>query len=386
MDLQNHLLHFLTEPESAARERTLRAWTGRCPDPAAPLVLFGAGNLGRKLLRVLGSRFEILAFSDNDPAKWGTRIDGLPVLEPGPACARYGQQACFVVSIWRAEGEPQRFPDTEARLRSLGARQVAHFCHLAVNHPEGLVPHYALDLPARVRAAREEVLAALDLFQEPRSREIFLRHALWRLTLDFDLLPATDTGEIYFPEGLFQAGTDETLVDAGAFDGDTCQRMLAVWGPRARRIHAFEPDPTSAARFRAWLKSSPHRDRIRFHPVALGDRTGSVSFQGTGSLDAAASTDAGVPVPCHRLDQLLADDPPSFIKMDIEGAEWPALLGAEGLIRRGPRLAICLYHRQEHLWTIPNLLRAWMPGHGFRLRYHGTDAWELVLYTVPPHP
>jgi FkbM family methyltransferase len=385
MDLHRRFLECLTEPETAFQERSRRIWLERCPDPATPLVLFGAGTLGRKIQRVLeGSRFTVRAFSDNDPAKWGTEIGGLPVLSPQEACARHGLDACFVVSIWRAEGSPHRFPETEAKLRSLGARQVAHFCHLACAHPDGLVPHYAMDLPARVRSARDQVLGALELFPEPRSREIFLRHALWRLTLDFNLLPATDPEEIYFPEGLFRCGDGETLVDAGAFDGDTCQRMLEVWGPRARRIHAFEPDPASAGRFRAWLERTPHRDRITFHPVALGDRAGTVAFQGTGTLNATPSASGGTQVPCLRLDELLRDDPPDYIKMDIEGAEPEALRGAEGLIRRGPRLAICLYHRQDHLWTVPNLLQAWMPGHTFHLRYHGTDAWELVLYSVPP--
>lgn len=45
------------------------------------------------------------------------------------------------------------------------------------------------------------------------------------------------------------------------------------------------------------------------------------------------------------LDQLI-QEPVDFIKMDIEGNEWDALLGAENLIRCSPQLkcAICSYH------------------------------------------
>ena len=77
------------------------------------------------------------------------------------------------------------------------------------------------------------------------------------------------------------------------------------------------------------------------------------------------------------------DDPPDFIKMDIEGAEFDALQGATALLRRGPDLAICLYHVQDHLWSIPLLVRSLMPEHRLFLRYHGTDAWELALYATP---
>lgn len=384
MDLHARLLACLEESEPALRARMERTWHSRAGSAQGSLVLFGAGTLGRKIHAALkGSRFSVLAFADNDPTKWGTQLNGLPVLSPAEAAERFGERACFVVSIWRAEGAPHRFPDTEAHLKQLGVRHVAHFSHLAWVHPERLVPHYSLDLPQRVREAKQEVIAALALFGEERSRELYLRHALWRLTLDFDLLPPTDPEEIYFPEGIFQKGIGEVLVDAGAFDGDTCRRMLELWGGEAKRIHAFEPDPMSAQKFQAWLNGAAERERIRFYPIALGSQAGTCRFEGSGSLNAAPSSHAGVEVPCRTLDEVLGDDPPDFIKMDIEGAELEALKGAGALLARGPRLAICLYHVQDHLWSIPLFVHAQMPGHQLHLRYHGTDAWELVLYAVP---
>jgi FkbM family methyltransferase len=383
MDLSRRLLECLEAP-ATGRGPSGDVWRARTGTDGGPLVLFGAGHLGRKVHAALaGSRFQVLAFADNDPARHGTVLDGLPVLSPAEAAARHGREACFVVTIWRAEGPVQRFPDTEAQLLSLGVRRVAHFTHLAWAHPGGLTPHYALDLPERVLEAREQVRAALELFRDAHSRDLFVRHALWRLTLDFSLLPATDPDEIYFPEGLILPGQDEVLADAGAFDGDTCRRMLERWGTGARRIHAFEPDPASASKFRSWLDGAPERDRIRFHPIALGAEPGTLLFQGTGALNATASGQGGREVPCMTLDQVLGDDPPDFIKMDIEGAELDALRGASGLLAGGPRLAICLYHVQHHLWTIPNLVHAQLPDHSLHLRYHGTDAWELVLYAVP---
>lgn len=385
MDLQRRLMEGLDESGSALEARMAQAWALRAGSACPPLVLFGCGNLGRKVQRALaGSRFPVLAFADNDPRRWGTVVDGLPVLSPAQAAERFGTRACFVVTIWRAEGAPHRFLETEARLRALGVRHVAHFGHLAWIHPQGLLPHYSLDLPRRVVEARAEVLAALALFQDDRSRDLFLRHALWRLTLAFELLPPADPEEIYFPEGLIRPGAGEVLADAGAFDGDTCRRMLELWGDRAARIHCFEPDPVSAGKFRTWMDGSPRRERVRFHPMALGSRPGTLRFQGTGALDNTASSQGGMEVPCRALDQVLADDPPDFIKMDIEGAELEALRGAAALLARGPRLAICLYHVQHHLWSIPNLVHAHMPDHPLHLRYHGTDAWELVLYAAKP--
>ena len=76
---------------------------------------------------------------------------------------------------------------------------------------------------------------------------------------------------------------------------------------------------------------------------------------------------------------------PSFIKMDIEGAEGAALEGARRLIaRHRPILAICLYHRQSDLWRIPLLIESICPGYRHYLRAHETDGWQTVGYAVPP--
>lgn len=57
----------------------------------APVVLFGAGGFSAMLLRSTHlSRANIVAFSDNDKAKWGTRFEDKPVVAPAsiPEVAR----------------------------------------------------------------------------------------------------------------------------------------------------------------------------------------------------------------------------------------------------------------------------------------------------------
>ena len=72
------------------------------------------------------------------------------------------------------------------------------------------------------------------------------------------------------------------------------------------------------------------------------------------------------------------------LKMDIEGAELDALHGAERTIRRTrPRLAICVYHRAEHLWEIPLFVRDLGLGYDFYLRSLGRYGFDVVMYAVP---
>jgi len=119
-------------------------------------------------------------------------------------------------------------------------------------------------------------------------------------------------------------------------------------------------------------------------PCGVGAEATQVRFdagRGTGSATSATGSQV---VQCVALDQALPAFRPNLIKMDIEGAEYDALLGAREMIHRHrPGLAICLYHRPAHLWQIPLLLHDWNLGYRFFLRSHRFNGFDLVLYAMP---
>jgi len=67
--------------------------------------------------------------------------------------------------------------------------------------------------------------------------------------------------------------------------------------------------------------------------------------------------------------------------MDIEGAEYNALLGTQNIIKQyKPKLEICIYHRNEHFYNIPLLLKKWVPEYKMFIGHH-SDCWsDTVLY------
>ena len=81
------------------------------------------------------------------------------------------------------------------------------------------------------------------------------------------------------------------------------------------------------------------------------------------------------------IDDVLPSFRPSFIKMDIEGAEIEGLIGARRTIAEfKPDLGICVYHASDHLWKIPLLIKSWDLPYTFHLRSHGNNGFDLVLY------
>ena len=82
-----------------------------------------------------------------------------------------------------------------------------------------------------------------------------------------------------------------------------------------------------------------------------------------------------------KLDELLDGEKVTFIKMDIEGAEYAALKGAEKIIReQRPRLAISIYHKPSDIVEIPKLLLEYKDDYKFYLRHYSLIGNETVLY------
>jgi FkbM family methyltransferase len=173
------------------------------------------------------------------------------------------------------------------------------------------------------------------------------------------------------------------LVDCGAYDGDTLTLFFERAGPTLEAVAAFEPDLGNFGMLASWSRSRPSTD-LMLWPCGVGARTGIVPFRSGLGESSRVGTAGDDPALFVALDDALAGFRPNLIKLDIEGSELDALHGAARLVERHrPRLAVCVYHRPEHLWEVPLLLLSRNLGYRFHLRLHGFDGFDLVLYAVP---
>jgi FkbM family methyltransferase len=382
--LLDELGALLDEAPVAARRREERLITELDGGLSAATVLFGAGNLGRRTLALLRAHGrEVAAFVDNDPHRWGTAVEGVPVLSPDEASSRFASDGLAIVTIWRAEGGHD-YLLTRAELNRRGWRRVESFIPLYWGLASDALPYLAIDVPTNILAAGDEVMAAAALWADEVSLDAYVKLVHWRLTADFAALPSIEPNQ-YFAAGVVSVGDDEVFVDCGAFTGDTLVDVASRVGSW-RSYHAFEPDPASFEALATAVATLPSAlaERVHLYRAATADRPGTARFQATGLGSASLSAKGTYAVECVAIDDVLAEAP-TFIKMDIEGAEADALRGAERSIRQGrPLLAISAYHRQADLWELPRQIHEMVPEYELFLRPHVAEGFDTVLYAVRP--
>ena len=145
----------------------------------------------------------------------------------------------------------------------------------------------------------------------------------------------------------------EVFYDIGANIGFYSTIAGRLVGPQGRVV-AFEPDPVCAtqARLNADLNAFDH---VTVVVAAVSDKPGAMRMQrgedvGQGSAHnrlAAASDSTGIPVRVVTVDGWRAENdasPPTFVMIDVEGAEIDVLRGMLTTIRDYKPLILCEVH------------------------------------------
>ena len=238
------------------------------------------------------------------------------------------------------------------------------------------------DVDTRISANKENFNLAFSLLSDDLSREIFCRITQVHITRNPIDIPSSPRNEQYFPRDLPLSKGHHTYVCCGAYDGENIRLLRQNLG-MTNTIICFEPEPLIYAKLTDCAKEQSGfaaRNIICFHD-AVSDENGIfpfVSGDGLGSrLDRSGESYAR----CVRLDDALASFRPSFISMDIEGAESLALEGARSIITEyKPDLGICAYHFPEQIASVILKIQEIQPGYKFYIRNYTSYLTETVVY------
>lgn len=188
----------------------------------------------------------------------------------------------------------------------------------------------------------------------------------------------------YFDLDLVKCGLDEVFVDLGAFTGDTVLSYLKNYGADCyKKIYCYEITPSNFEILQNNLRGYP---RIECRLKGIGDCEGRmmVCENHTSSSANLLASEGTFEIEVTTLDADICE-PITLIKADIEGFEQQAIAGAAGHIRNDhPKLLISVYHNNEDLWKIPQMIYEISPDYRFYLRYNSSPIYptEITLIAI----
>lgn len=336
------------------------------PNETDTIFLFGGGLCG--ILAAALLKEKLTAICDNNRAKQGSTIEGLPCISPQEL---FGYQNPFVLV-----STVKYYKDIHQQLESMGIRHCSLDAYVVRRH----------------LAEVEEVFSLLD----DASNEIFAGVLLGRVTGDLSAVEQYCCDNQYFclPKFRYLAGETGVFIDCGAFVGDTVERMIENSLGNVSRIYAFEPGGRTYAALQkrvSFLCDTWALDpkQIICEKKGVGEKTEFMIFRDnhSGLLWQSlthSSTSESIGVPVVVLDEYFAQEQETdvaFIKADIEGSEWDMLHGAKDTIRHcKPKLAICIYHSIFDMFRIPLYLKSLVPEYQFHIRHHSDKDEDTVVY------
>ena len=132
-----------------------------------------------------------------------------------------------------------------------------------------------------------------------------------------------------------------TVVDVGANIGIYTALLAKIVGEKGK-VYAFEPSPHNFNLLKKYNKSN----NVTLVQAAVGDVTGEITLYISDKLNVDHQTyetdeiREKVNVSSYRLDDYLKNEKVDFIKMDIQGFEYHALLGMKNILRNNANIKI----------------------------------------------
>lgn len=351
MDKMSYQREYIAEFEASCKEKIL--------------YFFGAGESLKKRLSWL-KKYKPKGIFDNDVEKSGKSLEGIPITHWNECIVKKlpPESTVFLVSSIMYSSEIYH------QLKQAGFNRVFF---TAFMESVSVFPGPSVeDLEASKKV--------FDMLEDETSKLILDRLIRGRMERSWNYKDICCANQYFVREHWWDLTKEEVFVDVGAYNGDTLRRFRKATQNYFERIYAFEPGNKNYETLR---RLASNDSRIECYPYALWNERRWMHFAEDDTMNSCCGTEReGRDVEAYPLDAIVKDRI-TFIKMDIEGAEVPALQGSVQLIRKyQPKLAICIYHRPADLWEIPLYVKQILPEYRLYIRHHSVCGYETVLYAV----
>lgn len=375
-----------------------------------PIVMYGTGDGADKILDIAeGYGLKPICFTATGDFPMKPTFRGYQVLPFEEVEKRYSG---FVILICFGSDKPEVLE----RLYSLGKSDDNRDGNYEVFAPDVPVVSESsppvIYTPEYIKENSDEIENTRKLFADEKSREVFDGWLEYRLSGDIDILEriTSEREEILSLLKLKEKSKEgEFFIDAGAYKGDTVEEFIKETDGNFSKIITIEPEIRNHTAIRRKFYAYGSGLFITLNaaawdedkPLNLISKSGKAGVVSESSDISEKSEIAGNPQTRNRgsnrqfirqtdgvkIDTIcdgFKEEKPTYIKIDVEGAEERVINGAKSVIaKHRPKMLVSLYHRTEDMFKLPLLISAICPRYKFYLRKtRAVPGWEFQLIAI----
>lgn len=234
---------------------------------------------------------------------------------------------------------------------------------------------------------RDDIEKARNLFKDKQSLKVFDNTLKFHFTGKLEYLISNYSCKDEVFNNIIKLSQNESYLDLGAYCGDTIEEFLKyMGGNKYSKIIALEPDEKTFNKLSAYAEKL---DNIMLYQYGIWNKTDTLMFENKGGRNSSIDKNIVIgkksrTVKVTSIDDIVKGEKISYIKFDVEGAEYEALKGGINTIKNfSPKMNIAAYHHCEDFFKLPLLVHKINSNYNFYLRQHPyIPAWDLNLYCV----
>lgn len=237
--------------------------------------------------------------------------------------------------------------------------------------------------PEYCKKYENEIQIVYDMLMDEKSKDTFADVINFRLSGKIDYLNRNVSTRQEVFNDIIKLSNHEVYVDLGAYNGDTILEFLETVNSKYDKIIGLEPNLKN---FKRLTKNTNNVDNLEIYNYASWNRKETLLFSSGAGRMSAIQKDNSMKfreVQAINVDSLFSiySNMPTFLKMDVEGAEKETIIGCENIIKNGCKMAVSLYHRNEDIFSIPLQIYKLNKRLKFYIRKQlYIPAWETNLY------
>jgi FkbM family methyltransferase len=269
--------------------------------------------------------------------------------------------------------------EVQNRLNEIGYRNFNYLLFYKYSNFELASPPFIADFEEDYKNNKSQYKLTYDLLSDKKSKEIFTKVINFKVSYDLKFMAGfTNNHEAqYFDKEILPKIKNIVFLDGGGYVGDTAQEVIKNY-PDFKKIYLIEPN---LLHINIAKRDLGHIKNIEFIQSGLSNKKvqTTIDIKSQNNADHYNRENQNV----DTIDNIV-NEKVDFIKLDIEGAEQDAIKGAKNTIKKyHPILAICIYHKAEDWYKIPQQILAIEKDYDIYLRHYMEGIFETVLYFIP---